>query len=118
MFYYIKFNKAFYLFVLCYDNQVGKSYYTYILLCADESFYCGFTDNLEKRLAAHNAGKGGKYTRSRLPVKFLTSVKFDNEHDARSCEWWFKHKLTHPQKEALILTNTIESAYQKRQKKS
>ena len=94
-----------------------KAYYTYILLCADGTFYCGFTDNLEQRLETHNAGKGGKYTRPRLPVKLLTSVKFDNEHDARSCEWWFKHKLERPQKEELILTHSIESAFRQWQKK-
>lgn len=41
---------------------------TYILLCADNTLYTGWTNDLEKRLAAHNSGKGAKYTRSRLPV--------------------------------------------------
>lgn len=41
----------------------------YLLECADGSLYCGVTVDLEKRLAAHNAGKGGAYTRSRRPVK-------------------------------------------------
>ncbi|GAB2026405.1 GIY-YIG nuclease family protein [Lactovum odontotermitis] len=71
-----------------------KYYYTYVLLCADETLYCGFTDDLDKRLTVHNSGKGGaKYTRSRLPVKLVASVQFDSAHDARSCEWWFKHKV-------------------------
>ena len=42
---------------------------TYILQCADGSFYCGVTNNLENRLAKHNQGAASKYTRSRLPVK-------------------------------------------------
>jgi putative endonuclease len=81
-----------------------KYYYTYVLLCADNSLYCGFTDDLGKRLERHNSGKGdAKYTKSRLPVKLVASVKFDNEHDARSCEWWFKHKVsTRPAKLKLI----------------
>ena len=42
--------------------------YTYILKCADGTFYTGWTNDLDRRLAAHNAGKGGKYTRSHRPV--------------------------------------------------
>ena len=47
------------------------SNYTYILKCADETLYCGWTNDLEKRLEAHNSGKGAKYTRSRLPVELI-----------------------------------------------
>ena len=45
--------------------------YTYILACVDGTLYTGWTNNLEKRLATHNAGRGGKYTRSRLPVRLV-----------------------------------------------
>jgi len=40
----------------------------YLLECADGTLYCGITNDLEKRLAAHNAGEGAKYTRGRTPV--------------------------------------------------
>ena len=40
----------------------------YILECADGSFYTGWTNDIDKRLAAHSAGRGSRYTRSRLPV--------------------------------------------------
>lgn len=43
--------------------------YTYLLRCADGSLYCGWTNDLQKRFAAHNAGTASKYTRSRLPVE-------------------------------------------------
>jgi putative endonuclease len=43
--------------------------YTYILKCADNTLYTGWTNNLEKRLADHNAGKGAKYTRGRAPLE-------------------------------------------------
>lgn len=43
----------------------------YLLHCADDTFYCGITNDLEKRLAAHNAGEGAKYTRGRLPVRVV-----------------------------------------------
>ena len=45
--------------------------YTYILRCADGTFYTGWTNDLEKRLKAHNAGTGGKYTRARRPVRLI-----------------------------------------------
>ena len=44
------------------------SWTVYLLKCADGTLYCGCTNNLTKRLAAHNRGQGAKYTRSRRPV--------------------------------------------------
>ena len=43
--------------------------FVYLLRCADDSLYCGWTDDVERRLAAHRAGKASRYTRSRLPVE-------------------------------------------------
>jgi len=43
----------------------------YILLCADQSLYTGVATDMQARLTAHNAGKGAKYTRGRLPVKLV-----------------------------------------------
>ena len=43
-------------------------YFVYLLRCADGTLYTGCTNDLDRRLAAHNAGKGAKYTRSRRPV--------------------------------------------------
>jgi len=47
------------------------SWFVYILKCADDSLYTGITNNLEKRLKAHLAGQGAKYTRARLPVEMI-----------------------------------------------
>lgn len=47
------------------------SWVCYLLRCADNTFYCGISNDLEKRLAAHNAGEGAKYTRGRLPVSVV-----------------------------------------------
>ena len=47
------------------------SYYVYLLRCRDGTLYTGSTDNPERRLRVHNAGKGAKYTRSRLPVELV-----------------------------------------------
>ncbi len=47
------------------------SWVCYLLECADDTLYCGITNDLDKRLAAHNAGEGAKYTRGRAPVRLL-----------------------------------------------
>ena len=75
--------------------------YTYILECADGTYYCGWTNNLEKRVKAHNEGKGGKYTRARLPVKLVYHEEFDTKEEAMSREWHIK-QLTRNQKKELI----------------
>ena len=50
---------------------MGSKYYMYVLLCADGTFYGGFTNDVAKRVATHNAGKGAKYTKTRRPVFLL-----------------------------------------------
>ena len=62
--------------------------FTYMLVCADGTLYTGWTNDLEKRLAAHNAGKGAKYTRSRCPVRLLYYEEFAEKSEAqrRECE--------------------------------
>lgn len=47
------------------------SWYCYLLRCADDTLYCGITNDIEKRLAAHNAGTASKYTRARVPVELV-----------------------------------------------
>ena len=48
-----------------------SQFFMYVLLCKDQTFYTGYTVDLEKRIATHNAGKGAKYTRVRTPVTLL-----------------------------------------------
>ena len=73
----------------------------YMLRCADGTLYTGWTNDLEKRLKTHAAGKGGKYTHARLPVELAYTEHFETEHEARSREWQIK-RLTRAQKLALI----------------
>ena len=73
----------------------------YILRCGDGTLYTGWTNDLEKRLKAHAAGKGGKYTRSRLPVELVYTERFATAQEARSREWHIK-RLTRDQKLRLI----------------
>ena len=64
--------------------------YVYILRCADDTLYCGWTTELNKRLASHNSGRGAKYTRSRRPVELIYVEEYEDRHDALSREWHFK----------------------------
>ena len=75
--------------------------YTYILRCADGTLYCGWTNDLTARLAAHNSGKGAKYTRGRGPVTLAYSERFDTQGEAMRREAEIK-KLPRPRKQALI----------------
>ena len=75
--------------------------YTYMLQCADGSFYTGWTNDLKKRIAAHNAGTGGKYTRSHRPVTLVYYETFPTKEEAMKREYAIKH-LTREEKEALI----------------
>ena len=79
--------------------------YIYILRCADGSLYTGWTNDLEKRLAAHQSGKGGKYTRARLPVELVYSERYDTKQEAMRREWEIK-QLTREEKLALIRENS------------
>lgn len=81
------------------DNN--KYYFIYILLCSDQTFYTGYTDDLEKRLKTHNAKKGAKYTRSRLPVQLVYFEKFDTKSEAMKREKAIQ-SLTRDQKKNLL----------------
>lgn len=75
--------------------------YTYLLRCSDGSLYCGWTNHLEARIKAHNAGRGAKYTKGRLPVKLVYYEEFPTKEEAMSREYAIKH-LSRQQKLELI----------------
>lgn len=75
--------------------------YTYLLRCRDGSLYCGWTNHLEERIKAHNAGRGAKYTKSRLPVELVYYEEFPTRKEAMSREYAIKH-LSRQQKLKLI----------------
>ena len=77
------------------------SFYVYILRCADGTLYTGYTDDPERRARVHNAGKGAKYTRSRLPVELVYREALGDKSAALRREREIK-KLTRAQKLALI----------------
>ncbi|MGM9577898.1 MAG: GIY-YIG nuclease family protein [Evtepia sp.] len=79
--------------------------YTYILRCADGTLYTGWTNDLDKRLAAHNAGTAAKYTRPRRPVTLVYQEVFPTKEEAMRREWQIK-RLARAEKLALIQART------------
>lgn len=75
--------------------------YAYIVECADGTLYSGWTNDLEKRIAAHNAGQGAKYTRSRRPVTLRYYEEFEDKSEALRRECALK-KMSRAKKQALI----------------
>ena len=76
-------------------------FFAYLVQCADGTLYGGYTTNLQKRVAAHNSGKGAKYTRARLPVKLVYWEECETKEQAMSREWHLK-RLSRAEKLRLI----------------
>lgn len=81
----------------------SNKHYFYVLLCADNTFYAGYTTDLNRRLEEHNSGKGAKYTRlkKRRPAKMIHHEVFQTKSDAMKQEYAFK-QLSRAQKEAYL----------------
>ena len=77
-------------------------FFVYLLRCSDNSLYCGWTTDLEKRIEAHNSGRGAKYTKSRRPVELVYSEECESKSAAMKREWFIKHKMTREEKLKLI----------------
>ena len=75
--------------------------FVYLLRCADDSLYCGWTNDVERRLAAHAAGTASRYTRSRRPVELAAVVEVSDRSTAMREEARIK-QLTRAEKLALI----------------
>ena len=76
-------------------------FFAYLVRCADGTLYGGYTTDLQKRLTAHNSGKGAKYTRSRLPVELVWWEECATKQAAMSRECQVKH-LTREEKLGLV----------------
>lgn len=84
---------------------MDKKYFTYILLTEQNTLYCGYTVDVEKRFQAHLEGKGAKYTRSHKPIKIVYQKEFETKSDAMKEERRIK-KLSRFEK--LKLINNIQ----------
>ena len=79
--------------------------YTYIVACQDGTFYTGWTNDLEKRICDHNAGKGAKYTKSRRPVVLSYYEEYETKEEAMRREYAIK-QMSRQEKEKLVKKKT------------
>lgn len=79
--------------------------YVYILECSDGTFYTGWTNNLERRIAMHSKGKGAKYTRGRCPVKLVHYEEFDEKSEALKREYAIKQMS---RQKKILLINSMQ----------
>jgi putative endonuclease len=85
------------------------SFYVYIILCSDGSFYTGYTQNIDARARLHASGKGARYTRAHKPKKVVHVELFDSRGKAMKREREIK-KMTHQQKLNLINSQKTHKA--------
>ena len=85
------------------------AWWVYILRCGDGTLYTGITDDLSRRLAAHRAGKGAKYTRGRGPLAVAYLEEQPDRSAASKREWAIK-RLARAEKEALAAAWVGKSA--------
>ena len=86
------------------------SWYVYVARCADGSLYCGIARDVAARIAAHDAGKGARYTRGRGPLKLLAVRRCRTKGKALRVEYAIK-QLSRPQKEALVVAPRAIAAF-------
>jgi len=82
-------------------HKARKSYYVYILLCDDGSYYTGYTNNMASRLEKHKRGSGARYTRTRRPKAVVYVEKFKARRAAIKREREIK-ALSHREKHELV----------------
>ena len=83
-----------------------KVYYTYLLLTENNTYYCGYTDDIEKRYKKHQEGSGAKYTKANKPVKIAYLESFKTKSEAMKEEYRIKH-LSRTEKENLVKSFSI-----------
>ncbi len=81
---------------------MNKKNFVYIILTENDTLYCGYTDDVERRFQEHLEGKGAKYTKANKPVKIVYTKEFPSKSEALKEEYRIKHKLTRQQKLDLI----------------
>ena len=81
--------------------MTGRDHYVYVLECADGTLYTGYTTDVDRRVAEHDAGEGAKYTRGRTPVEVVLTEGFDSRAAAMRREHELK-ALSRRAKERLI----------------
>ncbi len=85
-------------------------YFTYMVLCSDNSLYTGYTDDLKRRIEAHNSGKGAKYTKARRPVELVYWENHATKQQAMQREYAIK-QLSRAQKVRLLPEDVQQKIY-------
>jgi len=88
------------------QTAVSEPYYVYVACCANGTLYVGSTRNVEQRMAAHNAGQGGRYTRSNRPISLVAAWPFNSQAEALRAERALK-RLPRERKLALAESATL-----------
>ena len=89
--------------------------YTYMLKCSDGTLYTGWTNDLDKRVEAHNSGKGAKYTTARRPVELAYYEEFETKEQAMKREYAIK-QLGRKEKQKLIAGKKIKLSDERKEK--
>ncbi|EMA19844.1 GIY-YIG nuclease family protein [Haloarcula argentinensis] len=85
-------------------------YHVYVLRCSDNTFYTGYTTDVERRVREHDAGDGAKYTRGRTPVELIHVESFESQSDAMSREYEIK-QYSRAEKERLVESSDAEAEF-------
>ena len=83
------------------DSKPRAVFYAYMVQCKYGTYYAGYTDDIEKRIKAHNEGKGAKYLRGKGPVKLIYKKKYSTAKEAQAQERLIK-SLTREEKKVLV----------------
>ena len=88
---------------------------SYMLKCSDGTLYTGWTNDLEKRVEAHNSGKGAKYTKARRPVELAYYEEFETKEQAMKREYAIK-QLGRKEKQKLIAGKKVKLSDERKEK--
>lgn len=86
---------------------MDKKWFVYLLLCCDQTLYCGITDDVQRRLEMHRSGKGAKYTRGRGPLELVYTEECESYSSALKREYAIKQL---PRSEKLKLIEAYKTA--------
>ncbi|MBX0287024.1 GIY-YIG nuclease family protein [Haloarcula salinisoli] len=88
----------------------SPDHYAYVVRCSDDTFYTGYTTDVERRVREHDADEGAKYTRGRTPVELVHVERFDSKSAAMSREYEIK-QLSRTEKETLVRGDGAETEF-------
>jgi len=88
------------------SEDQAERYFVYMARCANDTLYVGYTTNVSLRISCHNAGQGGRYTRTNRPLTLIASWAFNSQREARLAERQLK-RLSPERKWALVVSTIL-----------